>query len=197
MTIIRKAFTAKTKAVDMDAGIFEAMISTESTDRQGDIVRATGAQLGNYLKNPVVLWAHDYGEPPVARALSVETLPGLGLRSRFQFPEWGTSERADTVRRLWAAGYLNATSIGFIPLDSKPLSDSSWGPKEFTSWELLEYSIVPVPANQEALRLAMKTIGAGGSSGARQAKSNQENELLEKSLDYIYDMMLNLVGGNR
>lgn len=162
MDKVYKAFVAETKAVDLDLGIFEAMISTEAVDRQGDIVRATGAKLDNYMKNPVVLWAHDYGEMPVARTLSIEIMAGKGLKARFQFPEWGVSERADEVRRLWAAGFLNATSIGFQPITAQPLGDRNdfWGPQEFVEWELLEYSIVPVPANQEALRLAVKRMDA-------------------------------------
>ena len=163
--MVRKFFSVETKTINLDLGIFEAMISTEDVDRDGDIVRATGAKIENYLKNPVVLFAHDYGDPPIARALSIEILPGRGLRATFQFPEWGSYEQADVIRRLWAAGFLNATSIGFIPLDWKrvdgqPMAEGEfyWGPKEFTSWELLEFSIVPVPANQSALRLAVKAL---------------------------------------
>lgn len=161
MEKVTKFYSVMTKALDIEAGIFEAMISTESVDRQGDIVRATGGKLENYLKNPVVLWAHDYSKPPVARALSVEIIPGAGIKATFQFPEWGINPDADVVRRLWAAGFLNATSIGFIPLDAKPISgkaDDWWSPQEYVSWELLEFSIVPVPANQEALRLAAKSL---------------------------------------
>ena len=80
MEKVTKFYSVMTKALDIEAGIFEAMISTESVDRQGDIVRATGGKLENYLKNPVVLWAHDYSKPPVARALSVEIIPGAGLK---------------------------------------------------------------------------------------------------------------------
>jgi HK97 family phage prohead protease len=158
---IFKAFSVISKAVDLEAGIFEAMISTEAVDRQGDIVRATGAKLDNYLKNPVVLWAHDYGDTPVAKCLSIEIMPGKGLKATFQFPEWGTSARADEVRRLWAAGFLNATSIGFIPITSMAIDPNDkygWGPQDYVEWELLEFSIVPVPANQEALRLAVKSL---------------------------------------
>jgi HK97 family phage prohead protease len=159
---IIKAFSVVSKAIDLEAGIFETMISTEAVDRQGDIVRATGARLENYLKNPVVLWAHDYSQPPIAKALGIEILPGSGLKSRFQFSEWNINPQADVVRRLWASGFLNATSIGFIPLKSKALNEEDedywWGPRDYVEWELLEYSIVPVPANQEALRLAMKSL---------------------------------------
>lgn len=161
MDKVFKAFSVISKAIDLEAGIFEAMISTEAVDRSGDIVRATGAKLDNYLKNPVVMWAHEYGEPPIARALSIEIMPGKGLKATFQFPAWGTSARADEVRRLWAAGFLNATSIGFIPLTANPIDQNDkygWGPQDYVEWELLEFSIVPVPANQEALRLAVKSL---------------------------------------
>lgn len=169
---IFKAFSVVSKAVDIEQGIFEAMISTESVDREGDIVRATGAKLANFLKNPVVLWAHNYYEPPVARALSVEIIPGEGLKSRFQFPEWDTNPQADVIRRLWSGGFLNATSIGFIPIKSKPIDEDKnedvwWGPRDYVEWELIEYSIVPVPANQDALRLALRSLATGqGQKGA-------------------------------
>src|ERR1043166_3203415 len=45
------------------------VISTETVDRDNDTIKATGFQLGNYLNNPVVLFAHDYKSLPVARSL--------------------------------------------------------------------------------------------------------------------------------
>jgi phage head maturation protease len=158
MEKIIKNFTVETKAVDSEAGIYEALITTESPDRMGDVVRASGAKIDNYLKNPVVLFAHDYSDLPVAKTIGLEIIPQLGIRAMFQFPEKGTYEKADTVRQLWAGGFLNATSIGFMPVKSINLTDDAWGPKDFTEWELLEFSIVPVPANADALRLAIKSL---------------------------------------
>jgi uncharacterized protein len=161
MEMIIKNFSVESKAVDVEAGIYEAMISTESTDRVGDIVRATGAKVDNYLKNPVVLWAHDYSNPPVAKALSLEIMPGYGIKATFQFPPRGASPDADTIHNLWAGKFINATSIGFMPIEAKdmPKDGDGWSqPKDYVSWELLEFSLVPVPANQDALRLAMKAI---------------------------------------
>jgi phage head maturation protease len=199
-TLTRKAFAAVSKAVDLEAGIFEAMISTEAVDRSGDIVRATGAKIDNYLKNPVVLWAHNYDEPPIAKALSIEIIPGVGLKARFQFPEWGMNPQADVVRRLWAGGFLNATSIGFMPLAAQPVDPKDadetwyWGPWDYVSWELLEFSVVPVPANQEALRLAVKnlttTVANLAKSGrvlsaANEGKIKNAVKLLQEVLDQL------------
>jgi HK97 family phage prohead protease len=159
------------KTLDEQVGIFEALISTEAVDRDGDIVVAAGANLENYKKNPVVLFGHKYSDPEavVGRAMELETIPGKGIRARWQFAPWGTSPGSDAVRRLWAGGFLNATSIGFsVPEGGlEPITSSDDNGEErrtgwrFNDWELLEFSIVPIPANQEALRLAVKAIKDG------------------------------------
>lgn len=191
---IYKQYIVESKAIDLDAGVFEAMITTEDVDRAGDIVRATGAKLENYLKNPVVPFAHNYSVPPVAKALGITIIPGRGLTARFQFPQWGVSEQADTVRQLWAGGFLNATSIGFIPLESINLNGERewWGPQDYVSWELLEFSIVTVPANADALRLAVKTLMTQKSgrvlSAANEKRLRQALELLQQVLDQLEEL---------
>jgi phage head maturation protease len=64
------------------------------------------------------------------------------------FAPKGVSEIADETCALAKAGVLNAVSIGFRPLKSEPLRT---GGQKFTKWELLELSIVSVPANPSAL----------------------------------------------
>jgi len=150
-----KTFLSESKAIDAAAGIYEAMISTEGLDRDSDILTASGANLSDYEKNPVVLYAHNYMELPVAKAIEIQVIDGIGLRARFQFPERGVSEKADTVHKLWAGGFLNATSVGFQPKQVEPLGN---GGTRFKEWDLLEFSIVPVPANAGALRLAAKAL---------------------------------------
>jgi len=181
MEPIYKAFSVVTKAVDVENGIYEAMITTEAPDRTGDIVRATGAQINDYMKNPIVLWAHQYDMPPVAKALSITVMPGQGLKAVFQFPPLGTSPDADTIHKLWAGGFLNATSIGFIPLiatDIKGADGGGWmPPQDYQSWEMLEFSIVPVPANQDALRLAMKTLATPNIKSGRTLSAANEKKI--------------------
>lgn len=165
INLIRKTYLCETKAVDEVQGIFEVMITTEIRDRQRDWVVAEGGRLENYLKNPVVMFAHDYDKPPVARTLELEVLPKKGIRAQFQFPPIGTYDFADTIHGLWSGKFLNAASIGFQPGDGEdsvsPILDekgNATGGLQYNEWELLEFSIVPVPANQEALRLALKAL---------------------------------------
>lgn len=192
--MIYKVYAVESKAVDRAAGIYEVMISTEAVDRQGDIVRATGGLFDNYLKNPVVLLSHDYSDLPVGKTLELSVVPGVGIRAKFQFPPEGLYEKADTTRKLWDAGFLNAASIGFNPIKSVGLDQSrSWGAQEFTEWELLEWSIVTVPANQDALRLALDGINTTLEKRGRVLSAGNEKKLREAAQS-INDVLSQLGG---
>jgi hypothetical protein len=175
-TIIRKTFAVERKTIDAEAGIFEAMISTEEVDRDGDVLRADGAELGNYMRNPVVLFGHRYNDVDavVGKALEVTAVPGQGIRARFQFAGGDVNPKAETVRRLWAGEFLNATSVGFIPKQvGERGNDSERRGQDFKRWELLEFSIVPVPSNQSALRLAVRSFDDFLSTAVRQSDTKE------------------------
>lgn len=154
--MIRKTFNVTRKTIDADAGIFEAMISTEEVDRDGDVIRAAGMNLENYLRNPIVLFGHDYRsvDAVIGKAIDVTVIPGSGIKATFQFADAATNPKADVVRRLWSGEFLNATSIGFIPREAKPLGAGKGF--DFVRSELLEFSVVSVPSNQSAL--AIRTL---------------------------------------
>lgn len=129
-------------------------ISTDSVDRDGDTIAVDGWELDNYLKNPVVLFGHNYRDLPVARALDVWP-EGKKLKSDAEFTDAETYAFGDTVYRMYLGGYLRAVSVGFSPSkwmwveeDERPFGI------DFIQQELLEYSAVPVPANPEALQEA-------------------------------------------
>jgi hypothetical protein len=50
---------------------------------------------------------------------------------------------------------LNAVSVGFIPIEWTETKDGY----DITKWELLEFSAVAVPANQDAIAEAVKSFG--------------------------------------
>lgn len=133
------------KAEDNE-NLYSVLASTDSVDRQGDIVDQKGWDLENFKSNPVVLWAHKYDELPVAKAVRIEMGKG-GLEMDFEFASAEANPKAAQVKALFDGGFLNAVSVGFIPKERNG--------NTITKSELLEVSIVPVPANQDALRLAM------------------------------------------
>lgn len=130
-------------------------------DRDGDRIDPAGWDLANFAKNPVVPWAHDYKALPVAKAVKTwvgnSTTAGLQLKALKQFARADENPFADTVFRLLKGGYLNACSVGFVPVQSSAdvaQKDDLEGTRigmHFTRTQLLESSIVPVPSHPGAL----------------------------------------------
>lgn len=120
--------------------------STGDEDRQGDVIEPGGWQLDRYRANPVVLFAHDRSAPPVARAQNVR-VEGGRLRAEVQF---APTDSGAELEKLVRGGFMNGVSVGFRPLpDRVEILDS--GGLHFLEQELLEISLVPVPANAEAV----------------------------------------------
>jgi hypothetical protein len=178
-----KTFAVETKAIDPEAGVYEAMLSTEAVDRDDDVLMASGADFGNYLKNPVVLFGHNYSDPEavVAKMLEITAIPGAGIKIVFQFLKRGISKTADLVHDLWESRYLNAMSIGFIPKETTPRPESRG--LFFTLYEVLEGSIVTIPSNASALRLAFGETKSGRVlSAANEGKIRRAVETLTEVL---------------
>lgn len=151
---VRQAFHTEVKAEGDAERVLQFTISSAVVDRDGDTINVNGWDLSNYNRNPVVLWAHLYHEPPVAKSLAVWVEDGK-LKSRAQFTPRDLNAFGFMVYRMYREGYLNATSVGFIPKEWKFTNEREgsgfWDPVDFLKQELLEYSAVPVPSNPEAL----------------------------------------------
>lgn len=130
----------------------DAIISTETRDRQGDILLVDG------MREPagrvVVLMSHGMGPTgmePVAKVLNLDKvrLNGKkGIRARIQFFPDSTGVRLyEKVRD----SYMPNFSIGWIPYhwEHRTESDGSMT-RVVTDWEILELSPVAVSANPEA-----------------------------------------------
>jgi HK97 family phage prohead protease len=132
--------------------------SDESPDRLGDVIKVDGWELGAYRKNPVVLWQHKAGEPPIGRAERVWT-HAKQLLARIRLAPEGTSAVVDTLRKLLAADMVRAASVGFRPIkEPTPIRDREERLVgfEFDGTELLEISLVNVPAQAAALRKCLE-----------------------------------------
>lgn len=147
---MRAVLPTEAKA-NVDERTVEFVISTASVDRMGDTIAVDGWKLDNFRKNPVVLWAHDPSTLPIAKATAV-WIEDKSLRARAEFAAADLSPLGDKVLRYFQAGFLNAVSVGFIPLKWAWAEgpDRQWG-IDFIEQELLEFSAVSVPANAEAL----------------------------------------------
>lgn len=136
---------AKMKSDTADNGTFEFIISTEDVDRQGEIVIQSGWDLTHYKNNPIVLFAHDYYSLPIGCADEVY-VDGKKLIAKGRFASAEANPVAQQCRKLYDEKILRTTSVGFIPREMDG--------NKITKAELLEFSLVPVPANPNALSLA-------------------------------------------
>ena len=148
MDAIRKVVTCEVKEVAERTLEFTG--STEALDRDGEVILAKGWELANYKKNPVFLWAHNYMEPPIGRAIEVRKGDGA-LQFQIEFADRETYEKADTIHRLYQGGFLKAVSVGFIPHEWEDGDGVESPRRTYKKQELLELSAVSVPSNPEAL----------------------------------------------
>ena len=140
-------------------------ISKEVVDRDGDILRAGGVDFTNYMKNAVFLRFHSTHDFPLGKVTKF-WVEGDSVKAIVYFPTLeelssdmdNVSEEAKTIDFVYYAyktGLLNAVSVGFIPLE---WTETKTG-YDITKWELLEFSAVAVPANQDAIAEAVKSFG--------------------------------------
>ena len=140
-------------------------ISKEVVDRDGDILRASGVDFSNYLKNPVFLGFHNSRDFPLGKVVKF-WVEGDRVKADVYFPKIeelssdinNVSEKArliDFCYHCYKTGMLNAVSVGFIPLEWIETENGY----DILKWELLEFSAVAVPANQDAIAEAVKSFG--------------------------------------
>lgn len=138
---------------------FKFVASTPQPDRSQDIIELAGWQVDNWKANPVVLWGHGHtaqGSLPIGKGIAVhKNFEKQALEIDIEFAT-EAYPFAVTVEKLVEGGYLNAVSVGFKPIKGAPREDvedaDPWfPPMRFMEQELLELSVVAVPANPNAL----------------------------------------------
>lgn len=156
---IRKFYVGEMKA--LKNGDIEAYVSTEAIDRVGDIIKAKGWQIENYVKTGApVLFSHDYSQPPIGKAIDIQ-VQRKGLWSVTRFHE--KTQLSRDLAILARGGDMKSWSVGFKALE-EPESRMDGGVFKgyiFNKQELLEYSLVAVPANPEAVSKAIHLAHQG------------------------------------
>jgi len=128
---------------------FTFVLSDESVDRMGDVIKASGWELTSFKSNPIALFGHSH-DKPIGRWENVRVV-GKRLLGTLKLAKPGTSEFIDTVRSLVEQGIIKAVSVGFQPLEANPRKGGGY---DYIKSTLHEVSLVAVPANQNALAIA-------------------------------------------
>jgi HK97 family phage prohead protease len=142
---------------------FQFVISTEARDRHGTVIKADGWELDNFNANPIVAYMHQTDKSWWSDApADPDHILGVGrayieddqLIGEVTFEDAETNPLADKIMRKIMHGTLRATSVGFRHIEGH------WGVVEdnedsgtyyYDRAELLEFSIVNIPSNPEAL----------------------------------------------
>jgi len=144
----------------------EFVISDESRDRHGTVIPVNKWKLDKFNANGIVGYQHDvYGESFLTKP-DPDDVIGIGyafeengqLIGRVTFEPAEINPKAEKIFQKVLHGTLKATSVGFIETKK-----GNWGEKDqargaenatyyFGEVELLEFSIVNIPSNANALR---------------------------------------------
>lgn len=144
------------KSEELENRIIRFLGTDETQDRGDDVMTFDGWEIGNYMKNPVFLWAHNYDNPPIGKAVNIQfDNDKKGLIFDIEFVNRDIYPFADTIYKLYKSKYLNAVSVGFMPKEMGQ-DEKNKEVRKINKKELLELSAVPVPANPNALQMSMK-----------------------------------------
>lgn len=138
------------KAIRQTEREVDFVASTDAVDSYGDVVDQASWQLSHYLENPVVLYGHQSRDLPIGKASNVGVRNGR-LEATVRFASAEANPMAEQVWKLVQEGILRAVSVGFLPVEGRY---EMRGGDEVFVWRspiLKEISVVPVPANPEAL----------------------------------------------
>ncbi len=184
-----------------------ARINTIAIDRDGDVLMPSGVILDDFNVNPVVNFGHPTrpgGHPmPVGKVVSMSQKPSE-IVAKVLFSERPAEHPEqvewvpDTLMHLFKEGILRGFSVGFTvgpggvrAANMKDRARFGDGVERvITKWRLAELSIVAVPANQEALAMAVSKGFMPRDSWVRHQLDGSADELLDILDDAEHDPLV-------
>lgn len=178
------------KSTTNEAGkkVYTFLATTESVDRDGEIITLDGWDFSSFDANPVILDGHDYWggcKAVVGRAVGPLRRVERGWEVDVEF---APTEEGKRVEALVGGGFIKAVSVGFI---SKKIERVKGEPPKHVEKELLEISVVPIPSNRDALRAASfaGSLPVGPADlRALFASRSAERPTPEKAMDFNQSM---------
>jgi HK97 family phage prohead protease len=189
------------KAVDTERRVFTGMATTPTPDRVDDVMEPKGAR----FKNPLTLLLFHDSKQPVG-TVKFGRPSDEGIPFEASIPDVKEPGRLkDRVDEAWHSvkyGVIRGVSIGFKAMaDGFEVMKS--GGLRFTDYEVLELSLVPIPANAEATITTIKSIDAEhlaatgtegvpvstipGASGSRVVKTHPKASMKKTISEQIKD----------
>ena len=160
---------------DTETRTYTFRASSASIDRQNEVIDQAGWMLDAYRANPVILDSHKYGsiDDILGKAVRVEPM-GDSLEVDVQFAD---TEKGRMAQRMVEDGFLRTVSVGFWSKGRKPAKPAG-EPMTHTKMELLEVSMVAIPANRDAVRLrAVEEVPVIEEKAGRKLSKSSEDKI--------------------
>lgn len=176
-TILVRAENGFVRGISKTDRTVSFRLSDNSLDRQNSRIDPHGIDTTNYSRNPVFLWGHDgYGsmagapnpENVIGRSISwgvTDLSRGEGATAAFdiraEFTPKSINPRGELAFNLVKNGFLNAVSIGVRILEWVNEKSAKRGKPDvivYSQSDMLEASLVPIPANPNAVALARSLV---------------------------------------
>ena len=137
----------------------QMVIAARERSRNGDELNLRGVSFKSYRKNPVVLWAHDsYQGIPIAKTVKIGHDEQGRIAADFEFNS--EDEFAARVENAWNGGFIRGASIRYMPTKVVEVRDEQGRVDRLRieESELLEWSLVAVPADPDSVRAAARAM---------------------------------------
>lgn len=172
--------------------VYKFYINNDSMNRNGWRTISTGIQYQDYMRNPVVLYNHNK-DLAIGSCVQIEVTESNEVIAYIWFDE--LTEISKTVKNQVDIGVLRATSIWVNPIQIDYIQhrdEDGWlitDEEILTTTELLEISIVTVPANKDTLRTAQKKHSKETNilEERKSMKPEEKLETAEKQTNLIED----------
>ncbi|MBK8853069.1 MAG: HK97 family phage prohead protease [Saprospiraceae bacterium] len=184
----------------------EFIISTERKDSHGTIIKMDGWQIDDFNRNGAFYYQHQTSggflteaNPDNALGTAKAFKDGNNLLGRANFEPKEINELAEKILKKVDFGTMRGTSVGFIP------ESGNWGNEKegqdpetyyFTSQRLVEFSIVHIPSNPDAVKKSLESLDTFLLSVKDNHKSEGFKKDLERKMrntkfyrDYLYNLM--------
>ncbi len=155
---LRGGLHCEVKDVAGEAPMLDFIATDETVDRYNECIKLDGWNTDNYLANPVVPDCHNYDSVAriLGRTVSLKISDKMVNRVEFALD----NPMGNMAYKMAKGGFIKSESVGFIPLEWNNGNEKDQPDRTYTKQELLEISLVVVPANPGA------TIGLALKSGA-------------------------------
>ncbi|MGR3220861.1 MAG: HK97 family phage prohead protease [Candidatus Anammoxibacter sp.] len=188
---VRFLLNSNPQVRDEEKRIIDFIISDETVDRHGTILGMDGWELNNFDKNGIVGYQHDvygsfWGEsnPDTVIGKGRAFIEGEGkdrkLIGSIEFEPADINPLAEKIYKKVKFGTLKATSVGFLPLEKGKFKEVKGKDGEveevfhYGKRELLEFSIVNIPSNPNAVKRIFEIEEKNIESGKQEYSSTEE-----------------------